>query len=825
MVKTNVECRVSSNSETTMKEELYDEFFKDEEKRVDYKAILFEYLLYWPVILGVLVFFLAGAYVYLRYRTPVYSVSSTVLIKQGDKTKPNSSSALASMQDLGMLSMANNFDNELEILQAYTLIKKVVTTLNLYIDYSADGGFGYDPVLYKSSPVQVWMAPEEAERLPSALQIQMECQPGGKVDATLKYQVEKEKYTLQKSFAKLPAVFITPVGTVNFSLASDTALAALDESLLLSATVLPPSVAADSYKGRLSAEPTGEFTSIVRLTFRDASASRGIDFLNTLVALYNNEANEDKNQVATRTAQFIDERIRIINAELGTTESELAAYKQRAGLTDLSADAQLALRESSEYDKQRAENTNQLRLVGFLRSYIDSPENRYEVIPANVGLTDEALTRVIAQYNELLIERKRLLRSSNEHNPMLVSLDASIAATRNTVLTTVENVEKGLQITRNNLDLQASKYQSRISQAPQQERELISITRQQEIKANLYLMLLQKREENAITLAATANNGRIVEEPRVGGLVAPNRRNTYMVAFVLGLFFPVLGIYLSRLLRFKIEGRADVERITGASIVGDVPLVDSAKDNPIVVRENQNGLMEEVFRNVRTNIQYMLQEGQKVILFTSTIQGEGKSFSAANLAVSFAIMGKRTVLVGMDIRKPRLGRIFGFSGKLPGITQYLASPSSVDLLSLCQSVPVSSNLYVLPGGPVPPNPTELVARKSLEQAIEVLKQHFDYVILDTAPVGLVTDTRLIARVADISVYVCRADYTHKSDFELFSELEQEHKLPNLCVLINGINMDKRKNGYYYGYGKYGRYGKYGYGKKYGYGYGYGYGKK
>lgn len=808
-----------------MKEELYDEFFRDEEKRVDYKAILFEYLLYWPVILGVLVFFLAGAYVYLRYRTPVYSVSSTVLIKQGDKTKPNSSSALASMQDLGMLSMANNFDNELEILQAYTLIKKVVTTLNLYIDYSADGGFGYDPVLYKNSPVQVWMAPEEAERLPSALQIQMECQPGGKVDATLKYQVEKEKYTLQKSFAKLPAVFITPVGTVNFSLASDTALAALDESLLLSATVLPPSVAADSYKERLSAEPTGEFTSIVRLTFRDASASRGIDFLNTLVALYNNEANEDKNQVATRTAQFIDERIRIINAELGTTESELAAYKQRAGLTDLSADAQLALRESSEYDKQRAENTNQLRLVGFLRSYIDSPENRYEVIPANVGLTDEALTRVIAQYNELLIERKRLLRSSNEHNPMLVSLDASIAATRNTVLTTVENVEKGLQITRNNLDLQASKYQSRISQAPQQERELISITRQQEIKANLYLMLLQKREENAITLAATANNGRIVEEPRVGGLVAPNRRNTYMVAFVLGLFFPVLGVYLSRLLRFKVEGRADVERITGASIVGDVPLVDSAKDNPIVVRENQNGLMEEVFRNVRTNIQYMLQEGQKVILFTSTIQGEGKSFSAANLAVSFAIMGKRTVLVGMDIRKPRLGRIFGFSSKLPGITQYLASPSSVDLLSLCQSVPVSSNLYVLPSGPVPPNPTELVARKSLEQAIEVLKQHFDYVILDTAPVGVVTDTRLIARVADISVYVCRADYTHKSDFELFSELEQEHKLPNLCVLINGINMDKRKNGYYYGYGKYGRYGKYGYGKKYGYGYGYGYGKK
>ena len=568
----------------------------------------------------------------------------------------------------------------------------------------------------------------------------------------------------------------------------------------------------------LTAEPVGDFTSIVKLTCEDVSVRRGVDFLRMLVTQYNNEANEDKNQVATRTAQFIDERIRIINAELGSTESELAEYKQRAGLTDLSADAQLALQESSEYDKQRAENTNQLRLIAFLRSYIDDPKNRYEVIPANVGLADGALVNVIAQYNELLVERKRLLRSSNENNPMLINLDASIAVTRNTVLTTVENVEKGLQITRNSLDLQAGKYQSRINRAPQQERELISITRQQEIKANLYLMLLQKREENAITLAATANNGRIIEEPRRSGLVAPNTLNIYFVALVLGLFFPIMGIYLVRLLRFKIESRVDVERITNVSVIGDVPLVDKVKTDSVVIKENENGLMEEVFRNVRTNIQYMLQEGQKVILFTSTVQGEGKSFNAANLAVSFAFMDRRTVVVGMDIRKPKLNHIFGLSGKLPGMTQFLASPSSVDLLSLCQPTAVSPNLYVLPSGAVPPNPTELVARKSLEQAIDLLKQHFDYVILDTAPIGMVTDTRLIARVADLSVYVCRAGYTHKNDFELINELEQEKKLPNLCVLINGIDMSKRKNGYYYSYGKYG---KYGYGKKYGYGYGYG----
>lgn len=807
-----------------MKEEQLNDFYPEEEKAVDYKTIIFEYLLYWPVILTFLVLTLAGAYVYLRYQAPVYSVSSTVLIKQGDKTKYNASSALASMQDLGMLSMANNFDNELEILRSYTLTKKVVDALNLYIDYKEDGGFGYDHILYKTSPVQVWMAPDEAEKLPSALQVKMDCSPGDKLAVTLNYTVKKEEHSISKSFTKLPAVFITPVGTLNFSAAPDSVVARVSEPRTLMATIIPPSVAADGYKGRLGAEATTEYTSIVRLTFHDSSIRRGMDYLNMLVALYNSDANDDKNQVASRTAQFIDERIHIINTELGTTESELADYKQRAGLTNLSADAQLALQGSSEYDQKRAENTNQLRLINFLRTYIDNPDNKYEVIPANVGLTDAGLTDVIARYNEMLIERKRLLRSSNENNPMLINLDTSIAATLNSVLTTVESVEKGLQITRNNLDLEARKYQTRISNAPQQERELISITRQQEIKANLYLMLLQKREENAITLAAVANNGRVVEVPRTKGLVAPNSRNIYMMAFVLGLAFPIGCIYLSRLLRFKIEGRADVERITNVTIVGDVPQIKYPEGEPIVVCENKNGLMEEVFRSVRTNLQYMLQEGQKVILFTSTTPGEGKSFNAANLAVSFAFMDRKTVIVGMDIRKPGLNRMFSLSHKERGITQYLASPKDTDLLSLCQQSSISPNLYVLPGGAVPPNPTELVARKSLEQAIEKLKEHFDYIILDTAPIGMVTDTRLIARVADLTVYVCRADYTHKSDYELINDLKQDNKLPNLCTLINGINMDKRKNGYYYGYGKYGRYGKYGYGKKYGYGYGYGYGK-
>ena len=800
-----------------MKESVYNELFKNsDEKPFDYKALLFEFVVRWPLIFSCVLLALGGAYVYLRYQPPVFSVSSTVLIKQGDKSKASAMGQLAAMQDLGTVSMANNFDNEVEILQSYSLIQKVVERLGLYITYAEARKQGYDIPLYSQTPVRIWMSPDDAERLPSVLRILIDGQKDGKQSVAVKFTLNGEEQVIQKNYQKLPSVFVTPVGTLSFS--ADSTLAS-GVSYQLQAEVSAPSAMAGSYKSRLSAVPTSDFTSIVRLTISDTNIRRGQDFLNTLVTIYNDDANEDKNQVALHTAQFIDERIAVINDELGVTETELADYKQRAGITDLTADAQRALQGSSEYEQKRAENANQLRLVGDLRAYLENPANRDEVIPANVGLTDNGLVNIVNQYNELMIERKRLLRSSKATSPAVINLDEAIAATRATVLTTVANVERTLQITRNNLALEAGKYRTRISNTPRQEQELRNISRQQEIKAGLYLMLLQKREENAITLAAKANNGRMVESPRVSGYVSPNKRNFYLIALILGLGIPIGGIWLLRLFRFKIEGRSDVERITDIVVVGDIPLVKEKTENPIVISENRNEIMEEVFRSLRTNLQYLLQEDQKVILFTSTSAGEGKTFSATNLAASLAFMEKKTVVVGLDIRRPSLTRVFALDKKFPGITQYLAAPSTTDLLSLCLPTAVSSNLYVLPSGTIPPNPTELVARKSLESAIEILKQHFDFVVLDTAPIGMVTDTQLIARVADLCVYVCRADYTRKSEFAQINEVRQDKHIAHLCVLINGINMDKRKNGYYYGYGKYGKYGKYGYGRKYKYGYG------
>ena len=790
-----------------MKENLYDELYTEQEEQVDYKALFFKYLIHWKWFVASIVVCLIGGWIYLHYTTPVYSITGSVIIK--DNKKNNSvSTGLADLENLGFYSSTNNFDNEVEVLHSRTLLKKVVEELDLYINYRTRENLR--PVeLYKDTPVKVWLTPEEAEKLPNgAAVLEVVLKPGGKLSVS----TEIDEQEFKQDFDKLPALLTTPYGTFSFT-PGDSAIVEKEQEITV--TVAAPRIMANGYANALSVEPTSKTTTIAQITLQNTSPQRGVDFINKLIEIYNRDANDDKNEVASKTAEFIDERIKIINGELGTTEKELETFKRDAGLTDLKSDAQLALSENSEYEKKRAENSTQLRLVQFLSEYANNPDHAYEVLPVNVGLTDTGLTELINRYNEMLLERKRLLRTSSESNPVVVNLDASIRAMRSNVQTTILSVQKGLMITKADLERQAGKYAGRITSAPGQERQLVSISRQQEIKAGLYLMLLQKREENAITLASTANNARIVDEVQAGLLpVSPKGKLIYLIAFVLGIAIPVGIIYIIELLRYKIEDRSDVEKLTTVPIIGDIPASDNMpKEGSVVVHENQNDMMAETFRNVRTNVQYMLGNNQKVVLITSTTSGEGKSFVAANLAISFALLGKKVVIVGLDIRKPGLNKAFQMSHKEDGITRYLADPEHTDLMSLLQQSNVTPNLYILPGGAIPPNPTELVARDSLVQAVDRLKKEFDYVILDTAPIGMVTDTQLISRVADMSIYVCRAGYTPKAGYLFINELRDHKKLPNLCTIINDVNIKTGKYGY-------GTYGKYGYGRTYGYGYGY-----
>ena len=796
-----------------MAEETKNYLLEDEETSgFDYKAFFIKLLMYWPWILGCVAVFLIGAFFYLKTLTPLYTVNSSVLIKNESKGGANG----ANLEDLGFVtSSTQSFDNELEILRSRTLIKKVVTALDLYVSYSVPGQFR-DTELYKQSPVKIWVTPEEADRM-SYAQVKMSFRNQQLHEVLVEHEGQEWKKTVES----LPAVFSTPVGVFTFSAADSAQQTIQPVPEVIQATIVSPNEAAASFRSRLTASPSSKSTTIAQLTITGSQVPRGVDFLNKLVEVYNEEGNNDKNEVAAKTAEFIDERIHIINKELGSTESQLASFKQRAGVVDITADASQAATEQAGYERAYAENEVQISLVNHLKNHILSENSQYEVIPANIGLNNSDLNTVVQNYNQMLIERKRLLRTSHEDNPAVQSLNASIDVMRNSVMGAIQTAEKGLLINRQALQAQTRKYAGKVSDAPVQEKEYLSISRQQEIQANLYLMLLQKREENNITLASTANNARVIDEPLAGGQFFPTPSQTYMIAFVLGLGLPIGVIFILSLLQFKIQTRGDVERLTKLPIVGDIPLTLGTEEGAIVVHENRNELMEEVFRAVRTNLQYMLQEGQKVILFTSTTSGEGKSFTAANLACSLAFMGKKVIIVGLDIRKPGLNKVFHISHKETGISQYLSDPTHTNLLSLCQISTVSPNLYILPGGAIPPNPTELVARQALEEAVEQMKQHFDYIIIDSAPIGMVTDTQLIARVADLSVYVCRSNYTAKSEFKLINELQQGGKLPHPCVLINGIDMNKRETSSYYGYGKYGRYGHYGYGKKYGYGYGYG----
>jgi len=799
-----------------MIDERKDKLGEQSEEQVNIQELLFRYLIHWPWFVVSIIICIACAWGYLRLTTPIYNISATVLIK--DEKKGGGASMSSDLEKMGLegfVSSSSNVDNEIEVLRSKSLSREVVNNLGLFVTYMDEDEFP-SKELYHTSPVLVSLTHQEADKLPGRMEINMILQPTG----ALGVQITVGEKEYRKQFDKLPAVFPTDEGTVAFFANNDTLSAVCPENITkerhITAFINRPFSVLKEYVNSLSIAPTSKTTSVVVISLENTNTRRGRDYINKLLEMYNINANNDKNEVAQKTAEFIDERIGIISKELGSTEQDLENFKRSAGITDLSSEAQIALTGNAEYEKKRVENQTQVNLVMDLQRYMKG--NEYEVLPSNIGLQDAASAGAIDRYNQMLVERKRLLRTSTENNPTIINLDTSIRAMRTNVQATLDATLKGLQITKEDLAREASRYSRRINDAPTQERQFVSIARQQEIKSGLYLMLLQKREENAITLAATANNAKIIDEALADdNPISPKKMLVYLAALVLGVGLPVGVIYLIGLTKFKIEGRADVEKLTSLPVVGDIPLADE-KTGSIAVFENQNNLMSETFRNVRTNLQFMLENGKNVILVTSTISGEGKSFISANLAISLSLLGKKVVIVGLDIRKPGLNKVFNIPKKEHGITQYLTN-TTANLMDFVQPSDINKNLFILPGGTVPPNPTELLARGGLEKAIETLKANFDYVILDTAPVGMVTDTLLIGRVADLSVYVCRADYTHKAEFTLINELAENNKLPNLCIAINGLDLNSRKYGYYYGYGKYGKY--YGYGKRYGYGYGYG----
>ncbi len=787
---------------------------------LDFATVYTTLVLNWKWFVLSLIICLGIAAIYLRYTTPVYQASGKVLIK--DNIQYRRCSTLT-QSTLGMRSTSEGVDNEMEVLTSHSLAQQTVRDLKLYVSYYAVGRVK-DQILYRTQPINVDVDPAHVEKLnaPISLSIKRE---SGKYHVTGTYYVPVDEsqaegpFAIDKTISQLPATIGTRAGTISLT---SNSMTPMEEGVEMKVFVRSPRQAAYKYRGALAVNQTGRTTSIVQLVLNDEKPQRALDYLQALAVSYNRQANDDKNEVAMRTEEFINGRLEKINAELGSTEGAIEAYKRSNRMVAYETSAATAASNSEAFSQRLVEANTQAALLDEMTAYISNPNNQYQPLPSNVGISDQGATSLINTYNQIVQKRNVLLQSASETSPTVQPLTQQLDELYTAIQRALRQSRRSMDIQRSAVVSQLGKYEGRVGQSPEQERILTQIGRQQEVKSGLYLMLLQKREENSISLAATADKGKLIDAPALVGQVSPKRQAILIVALAIALLLPTVILFLLQFFRYKIEGHADVQKLTTLPIIADVAVANDAVKTKadIVVHENKNNMMEEIFRSLRTNVQFMLGEKEKVIMFTSTTSGEGKTFIASNLAVSFALLGKRTLLVGLDIRKPRLAELFENNDNTHGITNLLTRDNVTweDVQSQLLPSTVNNNLELLQAGPIPPNPTELVSRKSLEDIFVILRENYDYIIVDTAPVGLVTDTMQIGRIADMTVYMCRADYTAKESFQLINGLHHSNKLPKMAIVINGIDMSKKKYGYYYGYGKYGKYGRYarygsgGYGK-------------
>ena len=764
---------------------------------------------YWIVLSTIVA--LGAAFGYLKYTRPVYASNMKILVKDEDSRSRMYRGGQLALESMGVISNSNGFDNELEILTSSNISQRVIKSLKLYVSYELDGRLR-NHELYKNNPYIVDMPENQLVDLHSLIQLKIDRQGDGvHVAGEIYVPRAKEPILFERSVKELPGSFNTPVGTI--TLQRNPGVGAELPEKAMYATIMPLEYAAKAYGSRLSVSASKKTTTVAVLNYLDTQPERAIDYLNELFRSYNEDANEDKNEVALKTEEFLKNRISAIREELDATESNLESYKKKNELINLTNDASNALNKLTEYQKEQVELETQLNLVTALLDYVDDPRNAFNVVPSNLGLKDADMSNLLNKYNDYVLQRNRLLKSSSPENPYVKRLTAQLEEMWPTIRLSLKSVRENILTQKRSAEDQYNLFGRRVGEVPTQERSLNNIIRQQEIKVELYLMLLQKREENYISLNSTAAKARVIDDPRSTGKVSPKTKVILLGALVLGLCFPVGLIYLLGLLRYRIEGREDVEMLTKIPVLADIPLAPKSLDGELslAVRENSNDMMEEAFRGLRTSLRFVLSEKENVIACTSCIPGEGKSFVSTNLAMSLALLGKRVIIVGLDIRKPRLVKLFGLLSDHRGITTFLSSNSGdfQDLDKQIHHAVLNPNLDVLPAGVIPPNPGELISREQLDHAIALLREHYDYVIVDTPPVGLVSDTLSAARVADMTIMVCRADYSPRNNFQLINALHHDNKMPKITLVLNGIDLKKRKYGYYYGYGKYGKYGHYG----------------
>jgi len=774
----------------------------EDEQSVDLLGLFFKYLSYWKWFVASVAVCLILAVVYLKTTTKVYEVTSTVLLK--DDKKGGGMAELGALKEMGMLNVKNNVDNELEVLRTSTLWEQVVTEAGLYASYKKIGTFKNEYLYGTECPILILLPQAVLDTLSTNQKFQVVVHPQGTFEFSGTYNDKDYKIAVNKTDSQA----VLPFGKIYFKKGEFHP----SNDMTLEVTLVNPAKVAAGMLGSMTMDLTSKTTSVVNVTLTTTNVKLGKDFLNKLIEVYNREDMKDQNMVATNTAIFIDDRLVSLTSELGDVESRVENYKQDNGLTDIKSEAEMFIKQTGDFTQKRLEVETQLAIVSDIDAYIHKKENRYQLLPASTGIKSESVNKLIVDYNMLVLERKRLSRTASGTNQAMLDLTDQIESMFSTLQSSIRNEKRNWQIAQKDLLAKDSQNNARIKAIPRQEREYTEIKRQQGIKEALYLFLLQKKEENFLTMSVVVPKGKIIDKARSNGIpVSPKKSVILLMALILGLIIPIIIITLRNLLRYHIENKDELEKISIVPVLGEI--CKSELTGNIIIRENGTNRFTEMFRLLRTNLLFVLADpDQNVINVVSSIGGEGKTFICINLAMSLALLDKKVLIIGLDVRKPKLGEYLGLKNKT-GITLFLSG--HLDQKDLIHPSGIHPNLSVITSGPVPPNPAELMSKPSLDLLIADCKDKYDYVILDTAPIGIVSDSYALNRFADVNLYVVRADYTPKRNIEDATNLFKQKKLNRMYFILNAADIEKSTNRY--GYGK--KYG-YGYGNKYGDGYGF-----
>lgn len=764
---------------------------KQKNDEIDVRRVLAIALNHWYwFVIGVVVALGLGTW-YILTTTPKYTTEGAIMLRKSVDLPDDFEGTLG----MGLLGLTSNSDasEAMVILSSRDLMYQALDALNLWDEYRVKDGLRwkceYPAHTFTVEPVELT---KEAQ------------QKGGyEVTIAIKkdgYKVKvKQRFRSSSVFVKdLSEPVLTCVGTLRIT----QNYSPKEEKWTKFRYIYEPKfVLVDVYRSKVTASlsKNKKVSNVVELSMTSDVPQRDRDLLTKMIELYNMSVVVDKNTIATNTEAFIKERLAVIENELSEAENAVAEYKKQHNIADLEEEAKIFLRANSDEQKELADVETQLNLVNYIETFLNDDTKRFSLIPANIGITDQSLTSYIGEYNKMLLQRMRILRTATDDNPVVEQLNGQLLSMRENIIASIASVRESLSITKQGLDRRDSQFNARIKSVPTQERQYLQVKRQQELKEAVYLFLYQKREENALMLASTATPAKVVDAPKVDTATgSPRPKSVLFLCILLGLLVPAGLLFLWTLFYSKISDVKEFEAMVEAPCVGHI--VENSRGKHIAISEGESSVSAEQFRLLRTNLRFMLPAEVKnpVVMVTSCISGEGKSYVATNTALSLAILGKKVVLVGLDIRKPMLATYFNLPNK-GCLTSYLSDDDfTVD--DTIQPSGEHSNLDIIPCGAIPPNPSELLQNGRLDVLFAELRKRYDYIIVDTAPVALVSDTFLLSRIADMTLFVSRAHRTPREMVEFINQTVEQKHLTNVACVLNGVKQSGSGYGYGYGYG-------------------------